>query len=542
MKKPMPGKPRESEHETRATFDLRDEPWVPVIRKDGKSDELSLRDALRDAPNLREVRDPMPTVEFGVYRLLVALALDIFELSSADDLETLLSVGEFDAKQVNKYFDDWADRFDLFHPKYPFLQSPGMKDEKPKPLAGLVHPLPSGTNANHFHHGDEREFGVCPAAAARLLTTIAPFMTAGGAGLSPSINGAPPWYVLVRGATLFETLCLNCQAVRDQIPHAEGDEPPAWRSDRAVSAKRRNSASLCESLTWRPRRIQLLRGGPGRCSLTGRESRVLVREMKFSAGFAAGFDWTDPNVAYRIGDDDRTVLRPREGKAVWRDTAPIALLRKDTYQSESGKRFDRPAIISQFARLHEREMLKESAPLELSIYGIRTDMKKKVFEWHREQLSLPVPLVLRTQFHGLAQQAMVQAEKVDYALRQAIRKVYPRDGAGNGRAYESLIARAQNDFWNSLRPHYTEFLEAIAALGDSEDPALTKRWRDAIRQIAERALREAIEDIDTDADALERQTAALRGFAFALYLSLNPEAAAKAKAAKKQRAGKEKKQ
>src|SRR5207244_1069096 len=145
---------------------------------------------------------PLPTVEFGLYRLLVTLVLDIFELQSADNLESLLDAGSFDAfdaVRIDAYFDSLKERFDLFHAKYPFLQTPGMTSEKPKPLAALLQPLPSGTNANHFHHGNESAFAACPAAAARLLTTIAPFMTAGGAGLSPSLNGAPPWYALARG-------------------------------------------------------------------------------------------------------------------------------------------------------------------------------------------------------------------------------------------------------------------------------------------------------------------------------------------------------
>jgi hypothetical protein len=267
--------------------------------------------------------------------------------------------------------------------------------------------------------------------------------------------------------------------------------------------------------------------------------------MKFSAGFAAGFDWTDPNVPYRIGDDARNVLRPREGRAVWRDTGPIALLRDRDYQSEVSKiRFDRPAIVSQFALLHEQKMLKDSAALDLAIYGMRTDMKKKVFEWHREQLSLPAPLVLRTHFHSRAQEEMDRAESVAYALRQAIKRVYPREGVGNKAAYDALVAGAQSDFWNLLRPRYDTLLRELTLLPEDDDAVLMKqlqRWRDAIREYAETALRTAIEDLDTDANALERQTAAWRGFASALFVLLNPEAAAKARETRKQKAKKEKK-
>jgi CRISPR system Cascade subunit CasA len=546
MKKPMPDKPPDREKTPPVTFDLRDERWIPVVREDGSPDELSLRTVLRDAPHLRDIRDPLPTVEFGLYRLLVALVLDIFALKSADDLEDLLKAGDFDTARVDAYFEKWHDRFNLFDPAHPFLQTVGMVNEKPKPLAGLMNSIPSGTGANHFHHADESVFCVCPAVAARLLTTIAPFMTAGGAGLSPSINGAPPWYVLVRGRSLFETVCLNCPVMRDLLPLAQGDEPPAWRGNTPVTAQRRTSASLLEALTWQPRRIQLVPDGPGCCALTGRETPVLVREMKFSAGFGAGFEWTDPNVPYRIGKDERKVLRPREGKAVWRDIGPIALLRERDYQSANGKvRFDRPTIVNQFAKLLERRTVDKSLALDLVVYGMRTDLKMKVFEWRRENLSVPTPLLWGTRFQLMAQQEMERADSVEYALGKAIKRVYPREGAGNKKAYDALIARTQSGFWTALRPSYEVFLQALALLSTDDTDRVTKVTKilaEAIRRVAEEALNAAIEDLDTDADALERQTAARRSFANALFVLLDPAAAAKVREKKKKKIKKEDKQ
>jgi CRISPR system Cascade subunit CasA len=455
----------------------------------------------------------------------------------------LLDALEFDAAPTEEYFERWHDRFDLFHPKHPFLQTAAMEDETSKPLAGLLQAIPAGTGANHFHHADERAFAVCPAAAARLLTTIAPFMTAGGAGLSPSINGAPPWYALIRGRTLFETLCLNCLVLSDLLPQARANGPPAWRSSTRVTAQRSAGASLLEALTWRPRRIQLVPDGPGRCALTGCETLVLVREMKFAAGFGAGFEWTDPAVPYRIGENGRTVLRPKDGHEVWRDTGPIALLQANEYQSEDGKvRFERPALVTQFGDLHKGKRVDSALPLDLALYGMRTDLKMKVFEWRREQLSLPAPLLWQTQFHRVTQQEMDRAERVAYALRQAIQRAYPREGAGNKNAFKTLIAHTQNGFWAALRPHYRTLLLTLVPLAEDDTAGLGEcitKWREAIRSVAKRALNDALNDLDTDADALERRTAALGFFDTKLYFLLHPEAAAKAKEAKKKRTKKE---
>src|SRR5437763_9774302 len=79
------------------TFDLLKKRWIPVIRDDGvgKPDEVPLTQVLAEAHALREIRDPLPIVEFGLYRLLTALVMDIFEPQNTFDLADLLDLGAF---------------------------------------------------------------------------------------------------------------------------------------------------------------------------------------------------------------------------------------------------------------------------------------------------------------------------------------------------------------------------------------------------------------------------------------------------------------
>lgn len=533
--KPMPVSLAEQQN---VSFDLRVVPWIPVVRLDGSRDELNLIDAILQAPTLREISDPLPTVEFGLYRLLVAVILDIFAPDGLSALKELHDVGSFDDAAVREYFfKKYADRFDLFHGQYPFLQSAGMDAEPAKPLAGLLHPIPSGTNANHFHHSHESEFSVCPAVAARLLTTIAPFTTAGGAGLSPSINGAPPWYVLPRGQNLFETLCLNLPADEGLFRYAVEGLPPAWGNISPAPAGRKTEASLLESLTWRPRRIQLIPGTSGICSISGRETPNLIRTMHFTAGFGAGFPWTDPNAAYVFKSDaeDAGILRPQEGRAVWRDTGPLLLLRQADYASENGKiHFERPAVMTQFVTMLKHRWLNRSVLQDVAIYGMRTDMKMKVFEWQRETLSLPDSFEWGSASLGIAQSEIERADRVAYAIKQAIKRAYPRDGAGNGNAYGSLIVRVQSDFWDSLRSCYGDLLQELShCVDDATRLATVLKWRTDVESIAWRSLNEGTDDLDGDSDSLERLANARRSFAFKLKSLLYPEQVEQAKSRKK---------
>ena len=494
------------------SFDTLTEPWIPVIRSDGTAAELGLRDVLEQAPELREIRDPMPTVEFGLYRLLVALVMDAHELETLGDLGALLEAGHFGAEKVDAYLARWHDRFDLFDLAHPFLQTAAMEAREEKPLSALLPVVPSGTSALHFHHRQEDDFALCPAAAARLLTSMAPFMTAGGAGLSPSINGAPPWYVLVRGKTLFDTLCLNCCLL--PLPQLGGEAPPAWRNDQASAVGRATDASLLEALTWRPRRLRLIPGGEGLCSVTGALANPVVRTMWFERGASCDFTWTDPNVAYRLADKARP-LRPREQHELWRDTGPLALLRSSEYEVEHGGakiRFERPLVVTQSAELAQQGVLPGSAELRLVIYGMRTDLKMKVFEWQRESLSLPAALVWRSPFRTEAQHAMEEAELVGARLRRAAKLAYPRAGGGNKRAFEGQTGDAERRFWSELRPHYDELLRALAGMPleatEEVREGCRQRWRQQAAEAGGRALDDVIGDLDTDADALVRQVTA----------------------------------
>lgn len=376
------------------TFDLLAEPWIPVVRSDGSPGEMGLRQVLADAPSLREIRDPIPTVEFGIYHLLVALVMDMFELRETPDLEDLLAAGHFDGQRVSAYFDRWGDRFDLFDSQHPFLQTARLEG-KEHSVAYLLPAIPSGTNPIHFHHFPEGAFAVSPAAAARLLASMGQFATQGGKseggdrGKPPSINGAPPWYVLLHGRSVFETSCLNCCVI--PLPQATGNAPPAWRNDAPIPLGTTRQASLLEALTWRPRRVLLLPNAPGHCSLTGAETPSLVRTMRFRSGAAWDFNvtWIDPSAAYRIDAEGPRPLKPTEDKQVWRDIGPLALLQEGEYESERRRvRFERPAVVTQFAGLIRDGVLAQYTELSISVYGLRA-RRDKVDEWQRESLSLP---------------------------------------------------------------------------------------------------------------------------------------------------------
>lgn len=482
------------------SFDLIDDnAWIPVVTRDFSTIELPLRELLYRAHELTAIRDTLPTVEFGLYRFINALILDIYDFKPGElnRYAGVIDKGIFDKQLIDSYFNQWADRFDLFHSKYPFFQTGGMENEQDKPFAGMIHPYPSGTNTIHFHHRNEKEFGVCPNVAARLLTTIAPFMTAGGAGLAPSINGAPPWYVLIRGKNLFETICLNTFVL--PLEEASDDTPPAWKNTRKPGNDRRTSTSLREALTWRPRCIQLIAGEGGICSLTGKHTDTLVTNMKFIAGDSCDFSWRDPNVAYRFNKDARLVLRPQEGRMVWRDSGALAFLQENDFEE---KRNARPLVIDQYTKCVQDGILPKRNELRLSAYAVRTDLKMKIFEWYKEDLSLPFPLVLDSKLHTLAQIEMDKADDVAYCIKSSIKKAFS-EKSGSSKAFDALVSDAITQYWNTLEAGYKELLKSLSETNDNSERGIaTEIWRSHVKSVSGKILDEAIQDYDTDAEVI----------------------------------------
>ncbi len=487
----------------RPSFNALTEPWIPVIRMDGSNDELSLWSCLEQAPELREIRDPSPIIEFGIYRLLVAFVLDALILTDQRpedplDLKSMIEGKRFDLNLMKDYVEKCGDVFDLFHPERPFLQTKVNTKAKLKSLAGLYPVVPSGTNVNHWQHSHEDDLSVSAQMATRLLTTISPFMTAGGAGLSPSINGAPPIYALPFGKALFETIILNIPLRKQD----SGKGLTAWRTKRSPG-RECTQATTVEAMTWRPRKIQLI-------PEMGLDDSPIVRKMKFEKGDSTRLTWIDGSLAYRFDKNKVTPIRMRENRPIWRDAGPLLLLNEaDHAKGEKKVSYRRADVVEQAFTITD-----SGNPLVIQVYGMRTDMKMKIFEWVKSALSIPAHLGQSTRLGSLVDLELRRAEQTVYRLQLCIKALYPREGAGNKGALATIKGRCERAYWKSLEPRFYPLMTAFAAL-DSNAPdqpdliaATAQNWRDAIRTLALEQFERAAQDMDANSDALERQVLA----------------------------------
>ena len=81
----------------RASFNVLDQAWIPVISLEGKEETLGIRETILRAHELREITSASPLEEYSLYRFLGLLLMDMLRPENEDDIEDLSSV-VFDSK------------------------------------------------------------------------------------------------------------------------------------------------------------------------------------------------------------------------------------------------------------------------------------------------------------------------------------------------------------------------------------------------------------------------------------------------------------
>lgn len=515
------------------SFNLWYAPWIRVIRLDDGSDiELGIGDCLREAHTLAALSDPSPLVVGGTHRLLTAILQAIYAPQNLDAIAALLQAGRFDPHRLEQFASQYGERFDLFHPEAPFLQTgdvpldgwkkpgKGQKNQwtDPKPIASLFVEVPAETNRTHFHHVTDEAHRFCPACCARGLVTIPAFVSSGGAGIRPSINGVPPVYVLPAGENLFTSLVLSLTTPDHQPPAADPRraEVALWKGPSTVGKNCQVSAvGYVESLTFPARRMRLYpQQQATTCTHCGAPTTVAVSTLLFEMGHwlseGSGV-WEDPFAAFRRvkgrGKSDDTTLRPvrpEQGKALWREYNSLLLADQQEEQL-------RPRIVRQVARLIDRGLLAETQSVRFRCLGIRTDGKAKFFEWLDEALEAPPALLTDLDAALFVDEALERADTVRFILETSFDHHFrpERDQGGHDNKlvrFKSVRARMTADYWQRLAPLFRSFIHDLADAVSREDTA--RRWAAQLVQTGQRVFDLAASQIGECADALRARVEA----------------------------------
>ena len=332
------------------SFDLINEPWLPVRFPDGSAGEVSLRDTLVRAHQIAGLNVDYPTQEPALLRLLLAVCYRALQGPADDDAWVeLWSSGRLPQEPLNDYLERWRSRFDLFHPETPFFQSPRLKasgKDGSKPANKLIAYAPSGNNVPIFTPvTDATALHLTPAEAARWLIERHAWGTTSdktGAEGNPRVKagkdtpqiGHLGWigFVAPLGDTLFKTLALNLVPwSRTALVTVGPDDLPAWeRPPTDARRTERPPDGTCDLFTWQGRRIRLFPDTDG--------GRLTVSRVLICAGDDVQRDAVgsvDPHTGWRLrterdGTISLTPTRAHMGRQVWRGLAALLALDEDT--------------------------------------------------------------------------------------------------------------------------------------------------------------------------------------------------------------------
>lgn len=271
-------------------LNLIDDPWIDTL--DGG--KLSIRDTLLRSAAITGLYGGSPLETFSLLRFLGVIAQAIH----ANDFD-VLQRGSLDAVAINHFCDTTPM---CVSGDAPFAQVKGLMGEL-KSIGYLTPDLPTGSNPIWFDHkAQDDEKAYCSACVARGLISISAWQTIGGAGLTASINGAPPVYVLPKTRNLFETLAL---LIAIPLGKDQGLGDPLWGRPLARAAY--VDVGLWHGLTFMPRLILVeWRHSKRLCTRCGAECATWASEMIHKAGEAyRGDKWQDPCAFYNPDKDGK---------------------------------------------------------------------------------------------------------------------------------------------------------------------------------------------------------------------------------------------
>lgn len=480
------------------SFDLTDRPWIPVLGRDGRQDELSLRDVFARAGDLRRIVGDLPTQEFALIRLLLAVAHDALDGPQDIDAWSELWADQECFAPVGPYLDAHRDRFDLLDPHMPFFQTAGLRTAKDEvfSLNRIVADVPNGDPffSARMPTVDRLSF----AEAARWVVHAHAYDTSGiktgvegdtrakggkvyplGVGWVGNLGG-----VFVEGRTLRETLLLNLVAADTNGMEIDDEDAPAWRREPCgPGGTERAPTGVRDLYTWQTRRLRLHFDADG------------VHGVVLGYGDPLGprnRQHREPMTGWRRSIPQEKKLRespvylPREHspeRAAWRGIASLIVNQPGPTQGSEPPARLRPTILEWVARLVTEGELERGFLVRARTIGARYGTQQSVIdEIVDDQVSMAVVL-LHQHDRRYVEQAIAAVEDADRAV-DALGDLAADLARAAGTEQEGPRSTARDLGYGLLEAPYRTWLGHLA---EAEDPYPRRvEWQRQVRELVGR--------------------------------------------------------
>jgi CRISPR system Cascade subunit CasA len=482
------------------SFDLTDRPWLRVQLTDGREEELSLRQAFAQAGRIRRLAGDLPTQDFALVRLLLAIVHDALDGPADPEEWAELWEDEDPFATVPAYLDEHRQRFDLFHPATPFFQTPGLRNPAGEvfSLNRIVADVPNGNAFFTTRFPGVTRIGF--AEAARWAVHAQAYDTS---GIKTGVVGDPratngkaypqgvAWAgnlggVVAEGSTLRETLLLNLVAA-DQLPDQAGDMP-AWRRPPTTAGAAEGVAArpggVRDLYTWHSRRMLLHADADGVRGAVLTYGDPLAPQNKHTVEPMTGWRRSQAQEK-KLGKP--LVYMPREhdpARAAWRGLESL-IARRDPGAGAGGEAAPglRPGIVQWLARLTTEGFLPRRTLVGLRTYGaVYGTQQSVVDEVTSDALALSVAL-LHESDRELGQAAIDAVADADLAVR-ALGDLATDLARAAGSESDGGREAARDAGFGALDGPFRLWL---AGLGEGDDPGQVRAdWQRAAREVVGR--------------------------------------------------------
>ena len=505
------------------TFNLLDEPWLPVRYLDGSTAEVGLLALFEQAAQIEGLAETAPPNLVALHRLLLAILHRGLtrRLGRWTDRDRAGWFAQgLPSGLVADYLAHWRDRFWLFHPDHPFMQvavlaSAEETRDKLKPWTQVALSSANGNTPVVFDHAIDTQ----PAAiaVATLVRHLLGFLQFTPGGLVKVFRGSDKGGPLANAAaaipvgdSLLQSLLLALHPAADDPNH----DLPAWQRP-AVSvaqllADPQPASGCCDRYTRLSRAVLLVRDPV--------EPHPSVRWLHFGAGLGLAEDDNapDPMASFRPGSKGLVRMSFTDGRAMWRDLG--ALLPDAT-----GKLAQPAAVLSWATNLHLAQS-DWDAELPVMLAGLCSD-KAKLVRWRTERYRLPTSSLCSADLSAMVRSELHRCDELFYPLRTLAAEMLTHAMSDSSTKDTRARARAALDaspfgptFFGTAERRLPELL---ALLGATNLAAAHLEWSAALQQAAQGAWAAARGMLGWSAAAL-RADALTHGKFLALIQPLRP--------------------
>lgn len=474
---------------------------------------------------MKEIQADNPPTTLALYRFLLAVLHRAYQ--GPKNVDHWEEIQQDNGKKAIAYLHQWRDRFDLFHPEYPFMQDASIaeKDAGEVYLASVLHGNNTSTVFCHEHQWSNAALTIPE--AARLVLRLHNFDTGGrktgatdSAAVLPMMDAAN---VLVRGRDLSETLLLNLMEYDGEAKPCvvTGDDIPCW--ERAYQKpKERIPAGYIDYLTYQWRRVKLFAQGRQVLRVALHPGDRLPKDISTS-------QW-ECGIAYTKTKKGLMTVRLNSARLLWRDSAVFL---------QSAETSSRPRILDWVAVLKAEEGLVTSN-LHLQILGLNVDNAKPL-GWSGQQFAAPLIYLTDKPLWQSLSRAIAIAEEHQQIFRSfrgspyhALAEALNNNDAGS--FADSLDGESR--YWATLDRAFQTLLEELPKNRTEDGNGITygntklPEWTKTVQSGARDAFTASISPIRN----YEARAKALRALEWKLSdLQATPEEkeAKKARAAKK---------